>query len=179
MTRRRVITGVDAEGRSVVVSNGPSSGRFGDSGWEELWAFDGVPARLHDDVDPVDVPMFRLAPAKDRVAVRIFTVRAADDPKPIQAERAPDEDEDEDEWHRRMDLAEVESGEDSPIFWMHRTPTIDVVVVISGEVDLVLDGGEEVHLLPGDSVIQRGTMHAWRVTGPEPCVAVAFCVGAE
>ncbi len=70
MTRRRVITGVDAEGRSVVVSNGPSSGRFGDSGWEELWAFDGVPARLHDDVDPVDVPMFRLAPAKDRIAVR-------------------------------------------------------------------------------------------------------------
>lgn len=88
MTRRRVVTGVDAEGRSVVDSNGPSSGRFGDSGWEELWAFDGVPARLHDDVDPVDVPMFRLAPAKDRIAVRIATFRAADDPKRIQAERA-------------------------------------------------------------------------------------------
>ncbi len=110
MTRRRVVTGVDAEGRSVVDSNGPSSGRFGDSGWEELWAFDGVPARLHDDVDPVDVPMFRLAPAKDRIAVRIATFRAADDPKRIQAERAPDEE----EWTRRMDLAEVESGESPP-----------------------------------------------------------------
>ncbi len=149
-----------------MVSNGPSSGRFGDSGWEELWAFDGVPARLHDAVDPVDVPMFRLAPAKDRIAVRIVTFGSNED--------------EEDEWHRRMDLAEVESGESSdPTPWMHRTPTIDVIVVISGEVDLVLDGGEEVHLLPGDSVIQRATMHAWRTTGPEPCVAVAFMVGAE
>jgi len=78
-----------------------------------------------------------------------------------------------------MDLAEVESGVSPPTLWMHRTPTIDVIVVISGEVDLVLDGGEEVQLLPGDSVIQRATMHAWRTTGPELCVAVAFMVGAE
>jgi mannose-6-phosphate isomerase-like protein (cupin superfamily) len=175
MTRRRVVTGVDVEGRSVVVSNGPSSGGFGDSGWEELWAFDGVPARLHDEVDPVDVPLFRLAPAKDRIAVRIVTFRATHDPQRIEAERAPDEQ----EWTRRMDLAEVESGEFPPDVWMHRTPSIDVVVIISGEVDLVLDGGEEVHLLPGDSVIQRATMHAWRNTGREPFVAVAFCVGAE
>lgn len=175
MIRRRVVTGVNAAGRSVVVSDGPSPGRFGDSGWEELWAFDGVPARLHDEIDPVDVPMFRLALAKDRIAVRIFTIRAADDPQRIEAERAPDEQ----EWSRRMDLADVEFDESSPTPWMHRHPTIDVIVVISGEMDLVLDGGEEVHLLPGDSVIQRATMHAWRTTGSDPCVAVAFMVGAE
>ena len=120
--------------------------------------------------------MFRLAVAKDRIAVRIFTIRAADDPQRLQAERNPDDD----EWSRRMDLAEVESGEASdPTVWMHRTPTIDVIVDISGEMDLVLDGGEAVHLVPGDSVIQRATMHAWRTMGPEPCVAVAFMVGAE
>jgi mannose-6-phosphate isomerase-like protein (cupin superfamily) len=175
MTRRRVVTGVDAEGRSIIVSNGPSSGRFGDSGWEELWAFDGVPARLHDDVDPVDVPTFRMSPAKDQIAVRIATFRAVDDPQRIEAERAPDEQ----EWTRRMDLAEVESGESPPDVWMHRTPSVDVVVIISGEVDFILDGGEEVYLLPGDSVVQRGTMHAWRNTGPGPCRVVAFCVGAE
>ncbi len=107
--------------------------------------------------------------------MRIATFRAVDDPKRIEAKRAPDEQ----EWPRRMDLAEVESGESPPDIWMHRTPTIDVIVIISGEVDLVLDGGEEVHLLPGDSVIQRGTKHAWRNTGPEPCVVVAFMVGAE
>lgn len=175
MTRRRVVTGIDAEGRSIIVSNGPSSGQFGDTGWEELWAFDGVPARLHDAVDPVDVPRFRLAPEKNEIAVRIATFRSVDDPQRIEAERAPDEQ----EWTRRMDLAGVEFGKSFPDVWMHRTPTIDIVVIISGEVDLILDSGEEAHLLPGDSVIQRGTMHAWRNFGPAPCVAVAFAVGAE
>ncbi len=66
-----------------------------------------------------------------------------------------------------------------PPVQMHQTPTVDVIVVISGEMDLVLDGGAEVHLQPGDSVVQRGTMHAWRNTGPEPCVAVAFMVRAK
>src|SRR5687768_17113753 len=89
MTRRRVVTGVDAEGRSIIVSNGPSSGRFGDSGWEEIWAFDSLPARLDDDVDPVDVPTFRLIPEKGRIAVRIVTFRTPDDPQRIEAERAP------------------------------------------------------------------------------------------
>ena len=44
---------------------------------------------------------------------------------------------------------------------------------------LVLDGGELLHLRSGDSVVQRGTMHAWRNTSLEPCVAVAFMVRAE
>ena len=166
MTRRRVVTGINAAGRSVVVSAGSSPGRFGDGYWEELWAFDGVPARLDDAVDPVDVPRFRLVPAKDRIAVRIITTAAPPTP-------------DDEEWSRRMDFAEVEVDASSPIPGMHRTPTIDVIVILSGEVDLVLDGGETVHLVPGDSVIQRATMHAWRATGPEPCVAVAFMVPAD
>jgi hypothetical protein len=107
MTRRRVVTGVDAKGRSVIVSNGPSSGRFGDSGWEELWAFDSLPARLDDAVDPVDVPLFRLIPEKGRIALRIVTFRTPADPQRIEAERAPDDQ----EWTRRMDLIGVESGE--------------------------------------------------------------------
>jgi mannose-6-phosphate isomerase-like protein (cupin superfamily) len=45
--------------------------------------------------------------------------------------------------------------------------------------DLVLDSGETQHLQPGDSVVQRGTMHAWRNTGTVPCVAVAFMVRAQ
>jgi quercetin dioxygenase-like cupin family protein len=175
MTRRRVVTGIDAEGRSIIVSNGASTGRLGDSGWEELWAFDGLPARLDDAGDPVDVPTFRLAPEPGRIAVRIATIRTADGPQRVEAKRAPDDQ----ELTRRVDLTGAEFASSSSTPGMHRTPTIDVGVVISGEVDLVLDSGEEVHLLPGDSVIQRGTMHAWRATGPEPCVAVFFCVGAE
>jgi len=48
---------------------------------------------------------------------------------------------------------------------MHTTPTIDFEVVLSGEVWLELDDGVEVHLKPGDCVVQNGTRHAWRNHG--------------
>jgi quercetin dioxygenase-like cupin family protein len=44
---------------------------------------------------------------------------------------------------------------------MHRTSTIDYVFILSGELDMELDGGETVHLNGGDIVIQRGTNHRW------------------
>jgi hypothetical protein len=43
---------------------------------------------------------------------------------------------------------------------MHRTRTLDYVVVIEGELVLILDDSEVV-LMPGDVVVQRGTDHAW------------------
>jgi quercetin dioxygenase-like cupin family protein len=45
---------------------------------------------------------------------------------------------------------------------MHRTRSIDYCIVLSGEVELVLDGGETVQLEAGETVVQRGTSHAWR-----------------
>jgi hypothetical protein len=44
---------------------------------------------------------------------------------------------------------------------MHRTKTIDYGIVLSGEVDLELDDGVELHLETGDLVVQRATAHAW------------------
>ncbi len=43
---------------------------------------------------------------------------------------------------------------------MHRTSTLDYVVVIEGEVVLILEDGEVV-LRPSDTAVQRGTNHAW------------------
>lgn len=43
---------------------------------------------------------------------------------------------------------------------MHRTRTLDYVVVIHGEVVLVLEDSE-ILLRIGDVVVQRGTNHAW------------------
>ncbi|KAK5721940.1 hypothetical protein LTR15_006534 [Elasticomyces elasticus] len=45
---------------------------------------------------------------------------------------------------------------------MHRTVSLDLVVVLEGEIELVLDSGEKRQLGPGDQCVQRGTMHAWR-----------------
>ena len=62
---------------------------------------------------------------------------------------------------------------------MHTTDTIDYEYIISGEVWLELDNGEEVHLKAGDTVIQNGTRHAWRNKGAEPCRIVVCLVGAH
>ena len=49
---------------------------------------------------------------------------------------------------------------------MHRTETIDYVIVIAGEIDMDLDDST-VHLRAGDVMVQRGTNHAWVNRGTE------------
>ena len=43
---------------------------------------------------------------------------------------------------------------------MHRTETIDYVIVIEGEIDMDMDDST-VKLKAGDIMVQRGTNHAW------------------
>jgi mannose-6-phosphate isomerase-like protein (cupin superfamily) len=105
-----------------------------------------------------------------------------------------------DVWHTHGPLAAVAQGGDTPsgdwqlepggsIAWrfvqlpvaptahMHRTQTIDLDVLLDGELDLVLPGQEPVHLRPGDCVVQRGTEHAWRNTGDRPAQLLAVMIG--
>jgi naringenin degradation protein FdeH len=52
---------------------------------------------------------------------------------------------------------------------MHRTDTIDYIVMLSGEIDMDMDMDEgSVTLRAGDIMVQRGTNHAWvnRSTAP-------------
>src|SRR5579862_6763475 len=65
----------------------------------------------------------------------------------------------------------------APIF-MHRTETVDYAILLSGECDLELDGGEIVHLKPGAIVVQRGTMHAWVNNGSAPAVFAFILIDA-
>ncbi len=60
----------------------------------------------------------------------------------------------------------------------HRTDSIDYAVVMSGEIDMVLDG-ETVHLKAGDVLVQRGTIHNWVNTGTVPCVIAFTLVSAK
>jgi hypothetical protein len=55
---------------------------------------------------------------------------------------------------------------------MHRTRTVDYAIIMSGEIDMMLDIGT-VHLRPGDVVVQQATNHAWLNHGKEPC-RIAF-----
>jgi quercetin dioxygenase-like cupin family protein len=76
----------------------------------------------------------------------------------------------------RFRLVEFPPGMDAP---MHATPTIDYIVVLSGEIDLELEDGAEVHLTQGDAVVQRGVPHAWHNRGTEPFRMAVVMIGSE
>ncbi len=60
----------------------------------------------------------------------------------------------------------------------HRTDSIDYAVVMSGEIDMELDG-TVVHLRAGDVLVQRGTIHNWVNNGTEPCVIAFSLIAAK
>ena len=62
---------------------------------------------------------------------------------------------------------------------MHRTDSIDYAVVMSGEIDMELDGGLVVHLKAGDVLVQRGTIHNWVNNGAETCTIAFVLIDAK
>ena len=60
----------------------------------------------------------------------------------------------------------------------HRTESVDYAVVMSGEIDMEMDG-TMVHLKAGDVLVQRGTIHNWINRGTEPCVIAFVLVAAK
>ena len=55
---------------------------------------------------------------------------------------------------------------------MHSTRSLDYAIIMSGEIDMLLDDSE-VHLKAGDVVVQQATNHAWVNRSGKPC-RVAF-----
>ena len=53
---------------------------------------------------------------------------------------------------------------------MHTTDTIDIVTVISGEACVLLDTGETT-MRQGDTIVQRGTKHAWHNRTDSPALS--------
>jgi mannose-6-phosphate isomerase-like protein (cupin superfamily) len=60
----------------------------------------------------------------------------------------------------------------------HRTESIDYAIVMSGEIDMDLDG-TKVHLKAGDVLVQRATIHNWSNPGTVPCVVAFVLVAAK
>ncbi len=158
---RRVITGEDEAGKSVVIVEGPPAGAFGDpnlGGLFEIWhetvagAFD-----KHDTADRGEAKP-TLAPAAGRVKVRWFAIAPAPEGVPPEAIKQVAR-------QRFAEFgAEHELTDQDRHPAMHKTETLDIVCLISGEASLILDN-EERRLKPGNIVIQRGTSHAWTAHG--------------
>jgi mannose-6-phosphate isomerase-like protein (cupin superfamily) len=61
---------------------------------------------------------------------------------------------------------------------MHRTRSLDYAVVLSGEVDMLLDD-TTVHLKPGDVVVQQATNHGWVNHGAQPCRILVVLIDSK
>ncbi|KAI0132451.1 hypothetical protein BJ170DRAFT_613967 [Xylariales sp. AK1849] len=62
---------------------------------------------------------------------------------------------------------------------MHRTLSLDYCIVLSGEIVLALDGGEEKTVKAGEFIVQGGVNHKWVNRTDETCRIAFVMVGAE
>lgn len=77
------------------------------------------------------------------------------------------------------DRERLARDDDLPPGVLHESNAVDLVMVVSGEVWLELDGvADRIHLRAGDTLVQRGTKHAWHNPGNEPAVMSCVNFGA-
>jgi len=168
---RRVVTGHDAQGRAVVVMDGPAASVLNRPSrpgvaLTNLWATSDPPAILTDP-DPVDRPVV-LPPPRGGTVFRIVQF----DPEDRQALAGADG------AAAFTDLGAAHHAVASPRHpYMHRTDTVDYAVVLQGSITMLLDD-TDVELSAGDVVIQNGTNHAWSNRGQAPCLIAFVLVDA-
>jgi quercetin dioxygenase-like cupin family protein len=173
MDVRQVVTGRDAEGKSVFVSDEIvppiTIAMAPGSEWHRLWGSDVPPALPSDGTPPAQPDYF---PPAGGYRLGFFTLAPDSWGPPDDIDWAAARAEVEEKLPRMFEVNERENP------GMHTTDTIDWLVVISGEVWLELDGGAEQRLGPGDCIIQNGTRHAWHNRSDEPCVMIVVLLGA-
>ena len=168
MPIRRVVTGKDATGKAIVMIDSAAANvrERKETGVANtlLWVTDAMPAVVTQRIDAADRKIGVHPPPNGTV----FRVVEFSPEKEVRADYKSRL-----RLMQEMGLApEGPSREHPRDPGMHRTRTLDYAVIMSGEIDMVLDDSE-VHLKAGDVVIQQGTNHAWVNRGGEPC-QVAF-----
>jgi quercetin dioxygenase-like cupin family protein len=163
---RRIVT-IDREpGKSSLVADGPAPDVVIDPARPgfasaRLWVIDSTPAKIV--FETLHLPR-TIEPPKRGAMCRVDTI-------------PPDAN-----WQGKVGAAEVEAyysaagspaastySPDAPHPYTQKVAAIDFCFILEGEVVLVLDK-EEVTLKAGDTVVQRGTNHAWSNRSTSPCV---------
>jgi mannose-6-phosphate isomerase-like protein (cupin superfamily) len=167
---RRVLTGHDADGKSMLLMDGlapnvKEMSAMPGLALTDLWETKGAPARNDGAADNADRPV-RLEPPRGTI-LRIV-------------EFPPDS-----AWRGRTDGREgfdsigaghaQDAHSSDPM--MHKTSSVDYIIVLKGEIHAIMDKGETL-LKAGDILVQRGTNHSWSVRGNEPCIIAAVLVSA-
>jgi mannose-6-phosphate isomerase-like protein (cupin superfamily) len=169
---RRVLTGHDAEGRSTFIADGlaPNVKEMASMpglALTDLWETGAAPASNAGEKDAAQRPV-RLEPPNNGTILRIV-------------EFPPDS-----AWRQGADAGEAfksigaghakDRRSSDPM--MHKTSTVDYIIVLKGEIHAIMETGEKL-LKAGDILVQRGTNHSWSVRGDEPCIVAAVLVSAK
>jgi mannose-6-phosphate isomerase-like protein (cupin superfamily) len=159
---RRVVTGHDADGNSIILFDGyaPNSRLLTAAGGlqrTELWETASAPADNNGNEDAAE----RTSTLEPHLGGSIF--RIVEYPPDSVRLKTLDPD-------AHFGGAADRSG--ARHRGMHKTNTIDYAIILSGEIYVVMEKGE-VLLKAGDCLIQRGTNHAWSNRTEQPCL-VAF-----
>jgi mannose-6-phosphate isomerase-like protein (cupin superfamily) len=169
-TIRRVVTGETENGDGVfthVEEVTPLT--TAQSRWFGVWGWDAPPSLPYRSTEPY-VPR-SIFPASTGCGLRVNAVEFA--PGSGVAERTgtgsmdlADADE-----YVRLATAQACGLVADPDTGVHATDTVDIGIVISGEVFVEQSDGE-VALRPGDVYVHTGATHAWRNRSDEPCMVV-------
>ena len=170
---RRIITGHNAKGKSVITIDGPPARSLSENegGLYELWNTDGNEINTLDDIDRADSEVL-LSPPVGGTKFRYFQINPTPEGVPadlIEAATAAAF-EKMGAAHHRVDTTRHPA--------MHKTKTIDYIILLKGDVTLLLDE-EEVDLKPFDVVVQRGTNHAWVNNGSETALFIAVLIDSN
>jgi quercetin dioxygenase-like cupin family protein len=160
---RRVVTGHDAQGKAIVVMDGDAPNqKVRQTGIVStlLWVTDETPADICGSADRAAREIGVPPPANGSI------LRVVDfPPESVGGTKV-------DNAAILREMGVSNSGAPVRHAHTHRTRSIDYALVLSGEIDMLLDDSQ-VHLKAGDILVQQGTNHAWVNNGSEVC-RIAF-----
>jgi mannose-6-phosphate isomerase-like protein (cupin superfamily) len=158
---RRVVTGLDADNKAVVMFDSRLPLQAGPFGLQStnLWVTNSYPLGFSFKDDTSAIPV-GISPLDNGTKLRVVEFPPLDPATEARMEPGG----------LMKAVGPVAPARGLPVTHplMHRTRSVDYAVVLSGEIDMVLDDSV-VHLKPGDTIVQQATNHAWVNHGTETC----------
>jgi hypothetical protein len=169
---RRVVTGHNARGKSVIATDGPSPHILTipgqpTFGMTNLWVTEASPADNAGTADAAARPVVLEPPAGGT----IFRVVQFPPDRTLAAF-------DRTAAFESMGAGHAMDRDASRHPGMHKTATVDYAIVLRGEIWALMDEGETL-LRAGDVLVQRGTNHAWSNRSADPCLVAFILVSAR
>jgi mannose-6-phosphate isomerase-like protein (cupin superfamily) len=158
---RRVVVGLDADNKSVVMFDNRMPLQAGPYGLQStnLWVTNSYPLGFSFKDDTASIPV-GVSPLDNGTKFRVVEFAPLDAAGEAKMEPGF--------LMKAVGPAAPAKGRPVTHPLMHRTRSVDYAVVLSGEIDMVLDDST-VHLKPGDTIVQQATNHAWVNRGTETC----------